>query len=67
MCSDNNNSITYDVKNKKISFPIKESNKIKIYEIFIDKFEKIDNDISFKSKSGSYFIPINGKANFIYS
>ena len=41
ICSDNNNSIIYDVKNKKISFPIKESDKIKIYEIFVDKFEKL--------------------------
>lgn len=58
--------ISYYVKKKKISFPIKEGNKIITFEIPIQKYEKFQNDISFLSKSGSYFIPINGKANFIY-
>ena len=64
--SDYDINVKYYVKEKKLLFPIKKSNKEATYSIFIDKYEKDKNGISFLSKSGSYFIPINGEADFIY-
>ena len=64
--SDCDINVKYYVKKKKLSFPIKKGNIETTYSIFIDKYEKGKNEISFLSKSGSYFIPINGEAEFIY-
>lgn len=64
--SDSDINVKYYVKKKKLSFPIKKGDAKTTYSIFIEKYEKGKNEISFKSKSGSYFIPINGEAEFIY-